>query len=98
MQYLNTLAIQQSLIEKISKLTGIAQARIQTTTPLAEYGLDSVHAVGLSGDIEDWLGITVEPTIAWDFPTIEEMAAYLASQIENIASNLGTNITLQQGV
>lgn len=85
MQIMSAMNIQENLIDKIAALTGFAKQQIDVSAPLAEYGLDSVHAVGLSGDIEDWLGIAVEPTIAWDFPTIAEMSEYLASCIKQAA-------------
>ncbi|WP_306192823.1 MULTISPECIES: acyl carrier protein [unclassified Streptomyces] len=45
--------------------------------PLAEAGLDSVYAVSVCADIEETLGIPVEPTLAWDHPTIDAIAEYL---------------------
>ena len=53
---------------------------IDPRLPLAEYGLDSVYAVSLSGDIEAHLGLEVEPTMAWDYPTIEAIARYLCGE------------------
>lgn len=78
---MNILQIQQGLTKKIATLIRMPQENINITAPLAEYGLDSVHAVGLSGDIEAWLGMPIEPTIVWDFPTIEAMSIYLAEQM-----------------
>jgi acyl carrier protein len=73
--------IQNWLVNKIASLTGRPTTEIDTEIPLANYGLDSVHAVGLSGDLEDWLDICVEPTIAWDYPTIKSMANYLEQEM-----------------
>ncbi|MGH1554865.1 acyl carrier protein [Streptomyces sp. L7] len=56
-----------------------ARASIDPTVPLAEYGMDSVCALSLCGDIEDDFGITVEPSLAWDHPTVAELAAHLAA-------------------
>jgi acyl carrier protein len=36
-------------------------------------------AVGLSGELEDLLGISVDATVAWDYPTVAGLAAHLAS-------------------
>jgi acyl carrier protein len=44
---------------------------------LVEIGLDSVFAMSLSGDIEDEFGVVVEPTVAWDHPTVNALAGYL---------------------
>jgi len=53
---------------------------IDPTVPLAEYGMDSVCALSLCGDIEDDFGITVEPSLAWDYPTVAELAAHLVAR------------------
>ncbi|MFI0241442.1 acyl carrier protein [Streptomyces sp. NPDC016845] len=56
-------------------------ASLDPHRPLAEAGLDSVYAVSVCADIEDTLGIPVEPTLAWDHPTIAAMAEYLHDAI-----------------
>jgi acyl carrier protein len=70
-------AIELWLVSQISKIAQREENQINKDCPLAEYGLDSLNAVGLSGDIEDKLGIEVEPTIAWDYPTITQMSEHL---------------------
>lgn len=50
---------------------------IETHKPLAEYGLSSVYALTLTGDIEDHLGLVVEPTLMWDHPTIDALTEAL---------------------
>ena len=82
MENINETSLQQGLIRKISALTDILESNIKTTIPLADYGLDSLQAVSLSGEIEEWLGIPLEPTIVWDYPTIEELSKHLLEQVE----------------
>lgn len=69
------------LLDKISKQTRLARTEIDPHVPLASYGVDSVYAISLCADLEDWLGISVEPTIAWDYPTIDKIAGFLAEQV-----------------
>ncbi|MEL6606584.1 MAG: acyl carrier protein, partial [Cyanobacteria bacterium J06614_10] len=40
-------------------------------------GLDSSAAIGLTGDLEDWLGQSVDPTLLYDYPTVDALVAYL---------------------
>ncbi len=42
------------------------------------YGMDSVHAMMLVGDLEDLLNRRLPPTLAWDHPTANKLAAHLA--------------------
>ena len=46
--------------------------------PFARYGLDSARAVGLAGEIAGELGLDLEATLFWDYPTVQSLAAYLA--------------------
>jgi len=43
------------------------------------YGVDSVMAMMLIGDLEDTLKRRLPPTLSWDYPTVEALAAYLSS-------------------
>ena len=52
---------------------------IDTRKDFADCGLSSVEAVNLSGDLENFLGCRLPPTLLWDYPTIETLARYLAS-------------------
>jgi acyl carrier protein len=80
---INLITVQEWLVNKISSLTGINEKNINLTRPLSEYGLDSIHAVGLSGDIEEWTGLSIEPTIVWDYPSIELLSHYLVDEISS---------------
>lgn len=65
------------LAGKIAGYIDSTAAGIDRDRSLAEYGLDSVYAMTLCAEIEDDLGIAVEPTLAWDYPTVNAMAAFL---------------------
>jgi acyl carrier protein len=57
------------------------ETEIETHVPLAEYGLTSVYALTLTGDIEDHLGLVVDPTVMWDHPTIDALAEVLVREL-----------------
>ncbi|MEY2855828.1 MAG: hypothetical protein RLZZ74_137, partial [Cyanobacteriota bacterium] len=69
--------IQHWLIENIAQRLEIPVSEIDIQEPFASTGLNSVAAVGLSADLEDWLSIKLSPTIVYDYPNIVELAAYL---------------------
>jgi acyl carrier protein len=46
---------------------------IDPSVPLTEYGLDSVHAYTLCGEIEDTLSVIVEPTLIWDVESLVDL-------------------------
>ncbi|MEU3529448.1 acyl carrier protein [Streptomyces sp. NPDC038707] len=59
---------------------------IDPSVPLAEYGLDSVAALSLCGDIEEDYDLILEPTVAWDYPTVQALATHLAQSLAEPAA------------
>ncbi|MGI5321190.1 acyl carrier protein [Actinomadura nitritigenes] len=53
-------------------------AEIDDDAPLTSYGLDSVYAFSICGDIEDAFGLLVDPTLVWDHDSVAALAAHLA--------------------
>jgi myxalamid-type polyketide synthase MxaB len=74
------------LINKIGELLTIAPEEIDTQEPLTNYGLSSMSGVILSGDVEQWLGLALEPMVAWEYPTIDALAQYLADEMAKRAA------------
>src|SRR4029450_4317817 len=76
----NTAAdIHEWLINKVAELAGVDVNHIDTHEPVAFYGLDSVAAVSLSRELQDFLGRRVPPTIVYDCPSIEAMVSHLST-------------------
>ncbi|MGK7875123.1 MAG: AMP-binding protein [Xenococcaceae cyanobacterium] len=79
---LHNIDIIESWIETwLAKQPEIKAKAIKRQTSFADYGMDSVLAVELIEALENWLEITLEPTILWNFPTIESLAQYLESEM-----------------
>jgi acyl transferase domain-containing protein/acyl-CoA synthetase (AMP-forming)/AMP-acid ligase II/acyl carrier protein len=74
-------AIQSWLVTRIAERLHINPRDLDSQIPLAHYGMDSVQAVSLTGDLETWLGRDLSPTLAYDYPTIESLARYLAGEM-----------------
>jgi amino acid adenylation domain-containing protein len=76
------LAIQTWLVDKLARRLQVNPEEIDIQKPFAHYGLDSAAAVGLSGELEEWLGRKLSPTLAYDHPTIEAVTRYLTKETE----------------
>jgi acyl carrier protein len=74
------VAIENWLIDWISKETGIQKGEIQTNLPFSSFNLDSIVIVTMAVDLETWLKRPVDPTIFWEYETINELAAWLEAR------------------
>lgn len=81
---LNQDTISAFIVERLATQARLPVNSIDIHSPLANYGMDSIHAFSLCAELEDWLGIEIEPTIAWDYPTIAQMAEFLQSEIATV--------------
>jgi phthiocerol/phenolphthiocerol synthesis type-I polyketide synthase C len=70
--------IEARLCEEVAARLNVAPAGLDTRAPIAGFGLGSVDLVGLAGELERWLGAPLPATLAWEYPTIEALADYLA--------------------
>ncbi|MBV8416370.1 MAG: acyltransferase domain-containing protein, partial [Verrucomicrobia bacterium] len=61
---------------------GISRSELDPGTPLSRYGMDSLAAVDLAEALGRWLRIPVEPSAAYDYPTISLLAAHFSHQTE----------------
>jgi acyl carrier protein len=69
--------IQAWLTRALAKELRVPEGQVDPKAPFEEMGLDSMVAVELSGDLADWLGTKVSPTVVWDYPNIESLVQYL---------------------
>lgn len=76
---LTPAAIQAWLMAYLAAFLEIDIQEVDPSTPFERYGLDSAAAIGVTCDIEDWLGRELDPTLLYDYPTITELARHLAS-------------------
>ena len=75
--------IESWLVENIAWRLGVPKIQIDIEEPFASLGLDSVQAVRLSADLEDYLKVKLSPTLIYDYPNISSLAAYLTNSTTN---------------
>ncbi len=71
--------IQSWLVSQMAERLKIAEDKIDIREPLSIYGLDSAEAVIITGEMGEWLGQDVSPTLVWDYPTIDSITRFLTS-------------------
>ena len=60
---------------------GVKPSEIKLDKPFSDYGLDSMTAVEMSGEIEDWSGTSLTPIVAWNYPTVSQLSQYIVDEI-----------------
>jgi acyl transferase domain-containing protein/thioesterase domain-containing protein/acyl carrier protein len=76
-------SIRNWLLDRLSEELGLDPSDLDPTESFKSFGLSSREAVGISGDLEDWLDTELSPTILYEYPTIERLAAQLADDEES---------------
>ncbi|HEU4726518.1 MAG TPA: SDR family NAD(P)-dependent oxidoreductase, partial [Kofleriaceae bacterium] len=81
--------IEDRLLAELAARLRVAADTLDPRRPIASYGLSSVDMVGLVGELERWLGRKLPATLAWEYPSVEAMAAFLATDRPGGASPAG---------
>ncbi|MGA8544333.1 MAG: acyl carrier protein [Mycobacterium sp.] len=69
------------LTAQLASYLEVPAITISPMVPLAEMGVDSVHAVSLVGDVEAHFDIDVDPTMIFDYPTLARIAEFIGTAV-----------------
>jgi acyl carrier protein len=69
------------LTTKLASYLEVPTPAINVMVPLAEMGVDSVHAISLVGDVELHFDIDVDPTMIFDYPTLSAIAEFISTAV-----------------
>lgn len=70
---------------KLSEELGCGSHELDAREPFESFGLSSRMAVGITGDLEDFLNRPLEPVLLWEYPTVEALARHLADDAADTA-------------
>jgi phthiocerol/phenolphthiocerol synthesis type-I polyketide synthase C len=77
------LALLESRVRaQIAQVLRTPPARIGRQTPLGSLGFDSLIALELRNRLEAEFGLTLSTTLIWTYPTLAQLASYLAEQLQ----------------
>ncbi len=72
--------IEDWISDYLANLLEVSPDELDPDVPFDRYGLDSSAAIGLTGELEEWLGLEIEPTLLYDYPTVDTLAEHLSLQ------------------
>ncbi|RKN41218.1 acyl carrier protein [Streptomyces hoynatensis] len=81
-----TKELEEFITAKVAHYLQTSQDAIDPELSLTEYGLDSLYAVSLCGDIEDAFHTSVPLTLIWDYDTVRSLAAAVSANLQEAAS------------
>lgn len=70
------------LVRQLGRELKLDPGRIDPDAHFTALGLDSVTAVTIAGDLEDWLGRRLPDSLLWDHPSVRALAGFLAGGAE----------------
>ena len=73
--------IRQWLVKRLAKQVKIDPATIDTAKKFESYGLDSIVAVQVSGDLEKLVEQRLSPALLFEHPSIDELSTHLATEL-----------------
>lgn len=74
-------ALKSWLVDWLAGELAMDPREINPEQTFLSYGLDSVQAMSMVGELESKLGRRLSPTLAWDYPTITTIAEHLAGPL-----------------
>jgi len=73
-------AVEAWLITRIAEGLQLDPRTLDGGTSFAQLGLDSSMAMSLTGELGEWLGRELQPTLLWEYPTIAGLARHLTEK------------------
>lgn len=73
--------LRQWLTERVATQLKIAPAQVDTSRNFESYGLDSMAAIKLAGDLEKVIERRLSPALLFEHPNIDALAAHLAGEL-----------------
>lgn len=74
--------IREWLINRLAKQLKVDPSAIDTAKNFEQYGLDSIVAVRVSGDLEKVVEQRLSPALLFEHPNIDELSAHLATELD----------------
>lgn len=73
--------IRRHITEHVARMVGVEAADVDVRSPFSRFGLASVESVFLIQELENLFDLSLRPTLAWEYPTVEQMAVFLRDQM-----------------
>jgi acyl carrier protein len=79
-------SIRDWIVRWMANELNLEPVQIEAEKSFLAHGMDSMSAMMLVGDLEGLTGRRLPPTLAWDHPSVAELARHLASEGASLES------------
>ncbi len=66
----------------LADILELESEKIDENYEFERFGINSSAAVSLVGDLEEWLGFELSPSLFFEFNTIAQVSAHLANMVQ----------------
>ncbi len=73
-------AVRDWLVRALASACGVHPGEVDTGDSFHDHGVSSSEAIIVCGELEEWLGQPVSPTLLYEHPTIDALVAALAGE------------------
>jgi len=74
--------IQSWIQEKVADHLGVEAGEVDVNQEFMTFDVDSIVAFSLAGEIVQWTGMELSPTLVWEYPTISDLSVYLSHEMQ----------------
>jgi acyl carrier protein len=75
-------AVRAFLVDAIASLhPAVDRGTLAQNEPFTALGIDSIQATQLSDLVAEAYGVSVPPTLAFEFPTLDQLATYIVQRL-----------------
>jgi len=85
--------LHQWVIERVAEYCRRNATDIDPDANFTNYGMDSVYALALIGDIEDRLGQPIVATAIWDHPSVNKLVNF----VQGLTAGTHSTMTEMEG-
>ena len=81
------IEIKAWLIAQVAKILEIERSQVSTNRAFSEFGIQSIVAFSMTGELCEWVGMDLSATLLWEHNTINNLSGYISEQLlhENVA-------------
>ncbi|MCC7334935.1 MAG: acyl carrier protein [Pirellulaceae bacterium] len=83
--------IRHHLLAAIAQELKLSPDTVRADQPLMSFGIDSMQFIGMIGELEEWLGCRILSNPLARYPTVDDLAAWIARELAAGRTQLNPN-------